>query len=239
MVAATRILIADKRALLRELLANHLVAVPFTSGVDTAAGAVEGLRRLEANEYDVVIARCEPSGLDGLTLAAEVRRQRLQSRVILIGYDETTPIELYRALKAGAVGYLAPGDGLANLLNAIEVVLRNNIYVSQSALGDNQLSDVIYQAHDLPLSPFDRLTSREREVLQLISQGLSSHQIASALAISVHTVDGHRASLMTKVGAHATAELLRWLHTAEQLDACQAESWIARRNEHEAVGLGA
>lgn len=238
-MAATRILIVDKRALLRELLTSFLASVSPTSTVDTASGAVEGLRRLEVNDYDLIIARCEPSGLDGLSLATEVRRRRLGGRVILIGYDETTSIELYRALKAGAVGYLAPGDGLLQLQTAIEVALRNNIFVSESALGDNQLSEVVYQAHEFPPSPFDRLTSREREILQLISEGFSTAQIASALAISTHTVDGHRASLMTKAGAHSTAEVLRWLRTAEELDACQAASWIARRDERETVGLGA
>jgi DNA-binding NarL/FixJ family response regulator len=211
-----RFLLADRRAITRQLMVAYLEGLPYAGCVDAASGNIDALRALESRTYDVVIARTEASGLDGLSVAAEVRRRKLPTKVVLIGHSSATEWELQRALNAGVLAYLAPEDGLAELAWALESVLRNQIYVPQSLLRDRSLADLIHETRGLPQSPFDRFSTREREVLQCICEGMSSPLISALLGISLHTVEGHRTALMNKTASHSTVDLLRWLQAVEQ-----------------------
>lgn len=115
--------------------------------------------------------------------------------------------DVEEAFKAGASGYVAKGDSTSDLLAAIEGVASGQVYVSPSASG--RLVEIALGRH-LSETSHNDLSAREREVLQLIAEGLSSKEIAVALHLSVRTVDSHRANLMEKLGIHKVSGLVRY-----------------------------
>jgi DNA-binding NarL/FixJ family response regulator len=108
-------------------------------------------------------------------------------------------------LRAGARGYLLKDSIDSDLIAAVRSVARGEAYLSPT-ISDGVLSD--YRRH--VSDPLDLLTSREREVLQMIAEGKTNKDIASLLKLSVYTVDAHRGRIMEKLNLHSTSELVRF-----------------------------
>ena len=108
-------------------------------------------------------------------------------------------------LRAGARGYLLKDSGEADFIAAVRAVARGEGFLSPS-VSDAVLSD--YRKH--VTNPIDLLTSREREVLQLVAEGKSNKEIATALHLSVYTVEAHRGKIMEKLNLHSASELVRF-----------------------------
>ena len=119
--------------------------------------------------------------------------------------------QLREALRAGATGYVIKRSDIEELTMAIQMVRRGNTYFSADLASSVDVGEVIYQSRRPEArSDADSLTSREREVLQLIAEGNTGKDIAGKLYISPKTVEGHKTRIMSKVGARNRADLIRF-----------------------------
>ena len=168
--------------------------------------AVEATERLRP---DVVLMDMVMPGLNGIEATRQIMKRSPSCRVlILTAYLEDE--RLLQALRAGAAGYVVKNSDLDELL-AIQSVHRGNTYFSAAVSQEIVVNEVMLQAKQPEAKTgYDLLTSREREVLQLIAEGLSNQRIADELVISVKTVEAHKAHIMSKLHAGNRTDLIRY-----------------------------
>jgi DNA-binding NarL/FixJ family response regulator len=205
-----RLLVADDHALLRQALRVLLESQP---GLEVAGEATNGRDAVEAAERllpDVVLMDMVMPGLNGIDATRQITKRAPGTRVlILTAYLEDE--RLLQALRAGASGYVVKNSDLEELVLAIQSVHRGNTYFSTSVSQEISVNEVMLQAKQHEgRTGYDLLTNREREVLQLIAEGLSNQAIAEELVISVKTVEAHRAHIMTKLHAKNRTDLIRY-----------------------------
>ncbi len=205
-----RLLVADDHALLRQALRVLLEA---QDGLEVVGEATNGRDAVEAAERlmpDVVLMDMVMPGLNGIDATRQIVKRSPNTRVlILTAYLEDE--RLLQALRAGAAGYVVKNSDMEELLLAIQSVRRGNTYFSTSVSEEISVNDVLMQAKQPEgKTGYDTLTPREREVLQLIAEGLSNQAIADELVISVKTVEAHRAHIMTKLHAKNRTDLIRY-----------------------------
>jgi two-component system response regulator NreC len=149
-------------------------------------------------------------GLNGIDATRQILKRTTNTRVlILTAYLEDE--RLLQALRAGASGYVVKNSDLEELVLAIQSVHRGNTYFSTSVSDEIAVNEVMLQAKQTEgRTGYDLLTNREREVLQLIAEGLSNQAIGEELVISVKTVEAHRAHIMTKLHAKNRTDLIRY-----------------------------
>ena len=205
--ARVRILIVDDHAVLRQalrlLLQSHDeldVLGEVSNGRDAAAAA-------EKLQPDVVLMDVVMPGLNSLDATRQIRKRCPNTRVLILsGHEEDE--QIIEALRAGASGYLIKESDIGELLLAIQSVSRGNTYFSSALSERGGGNDFLLRARSGESEVgFDRLTDREREVLQLIAEGHSNQSIAEQLVISVKTVEAH---IMSKLGARNRTDLIRY-----------------------------
>lgn len=204
------ILIADDHAVIRrglrvllETQANWKVVAEENNG----RAAVERAIKLRP---DVAILDISMPDLNGLDATALILRARPETRILILTMHSNEEI-IKKALIAGARGYLLKSDAERDLITAVECVLRGKTFFTSAA------SDMIMES----LRGDDRsrwseekrgqrLSVREREIVQLLAEGRSNKEVASALNISTRTVENHRAKVMAKLQLHSLGELVRY-----------------------------
>lgn len=198
-MSAHRVLLVDDHNLVRRGLAALLSSDGRFTVVAEAADGHEALAALQAHRVDLVILDLSMPRMGGLELVRRIGRGTPPVRLLVLSmYDDEQFVA--QALRWGARGYLLKHAMDDELFRALEAVMKGERYVSQSI----DLS----RSEGLALTSTE-LTAREREVLQLIVDGLTTQAIADRLSISVHTATRHRANLMQKLDAHNQVELLR------------------------------
>lgn len=204
-----RVLIADDHAVLRQSLRYLLQSQPGIRVVGEAANGREAIDLAEKLKPDVVLMDTIMPGLNGIEATRQIRRSLPKTKVlVLTGYMEDEHIA--GALQAGASGFVIKKSDTDELLLGIKAVHRGNPYFS-SDIGDGDLTDYLWQLKsNAGRVGYELLTSREREVLQLIAEGASNQKIAQELFISVKTVEAHRAHIMTKLHAKNRTDLIRY-----------------------------
>jgi DNA-binding NarL/FixJ family response regulator len=207
--APIRVLIVDDHAVLRQALRYLLSSQPGVDVIGDASNGREAIEMAERLQPDVVLMDAVMPGLNGIEATRQIRRRLPKTKVlVLTGYMEDEQIA--GALKAGASGYVVKKSDLDELLLGIQAVHRGNPYFS-SSIGDGDVTDYLWQMRSNEgRVGYDLLTSREREVLQLIAEGYSNQKIAQELVISVKTVEAHRAHIMTKLHARNRTDLIRY-----------------------------
>jgi DNA-binding NarL/FixJ family response regulator len=201
-----RVLVADDHALVRAGFRVLLDKLPGIEVVGEASDGREVLRLLESCRPDVVLMDISMPGLNGVVAAARVTSVFPHVRVIILSMHANEEYVL-QALRAGAVGYLLKDSSPAELRLAITAAARGETYLSPP-VSKQVIADYVRRVGEEE-STFDRLTPRQREVLQLIAEGSTSREIARALGISVKTVETHRARLMERLDVHDIAGLVR------------------------------
>src|SRR5688572_8126661 len=204
-----RVMVADDHAVLRQSLRYLLEAQPGIEVVGEASNGREAVELAEKLQPDVVLMDTIMPGLNGIEATRQIRRRLPKTKVLMLtGYMEDEHVA--GALKAGASGYVIKSSELDELFLGIQAVHRGNPYFS-SSIGDGDLTDYLWQLKSSSGKVgYDLLTSREREVLQLIAEGCSNQKIAQELYISVKTVEAHRAHIMTKLHAKNRTDLIRY-----------------------------
>jgi DNA-binding NarL/FixJ family response regulator len=202
-----RVLLVDDHRLFRAGLRSLLQTLDDVEVVAQADDGREALRLVRARCPDVVLLDIMMPGLNGLDAVARIARACPRTRVIILSMSAQEEAVL-RALRAGAVGYLVKAADPAELELAIRAVMRGESFLS-SAVSDHVVAAWL-KAPDRELSPLERLTPRQREVLQLVAEGHTSKGIARTLGISPKTAEAYRGELMQALDIHDVASLTRY-----------------------------
>ena len=200
---AIRVLLADDHVLVRQSLKSLLEREGFQV-VGEASDGQEALRKVESLRPDIAVMDISMPILNGVDAARELSRSFPKTKAVLLTqHDENQYIS--EALEAGVKGYVLKSQAASELVQAIEQVSRGQVYLSPG------VARVVAEAFRTKSeNPKDPLTSRERQVLQLIAEGKSTKDVASLLGISVKTAESHRTRLMQKLDIHETASLVRY-----------------------------
>lgn len=205
-----RVLIVDDHAILRQALRQLLENEAEVEVVGDAANGRDALTATEKLQPDVVLMDMVMPGLNGLEATRQVRKRFPKTRVlILTGYMEDE--QILGALRAGASGYVVKRSDTEELLLGIQAVHRGNTYFSSAISDGDAINQFLWQAKkEEGKAGYELLTSREREVLQLIAEGYSNQRIGQELYISVKTVEAHKAHIMAKLHARNRTDLIRY-----------------------------
>jgi two-component system response regulator NreC len=200
---AIRVILADDHVLVRQSLKSLLEREGFQV-VGEASDGQEAIQRVESLRPDIAVMDISMPILNGVDAARELSRSFPKTKSILLTqHDEDQYIS--EALEAGVMGYVLKSQAASDLVQAIGQVSRGQFYLSPG------VSSAVAQAfRSKSEKPRDPLTSRERQVLQLIAEGKSTKDVASLLGISVKTAESHRTRLMQKLDIHETASLVRY-----------------------------
>ena len=201
------ILLADDHNIVRQGLRALLQSEPHFRLVGEASDGIEAVRLAEKLRPDVLITDVMMPGLNGLEVTRQVAKMLPQTRVIILSMY-TNDAYVLEALKNGALGYVLKDSQAADLIQAVKEVIAGNRYLSPP-LSERALELYLRKVESVPDDPYELLTSREREVLQLVAEGRTSAEIANRLFISPRTAEGHRANLMKKLGLQNNADLIR------------------------------
>jgi DNA-binding NarL/FixJ family response regulator len=204
-----RILLVEDHTLVRSGIRALLEE---SSQVTVVGEAPDGRRALELCEElspDMVLTDIEMRELNGIETTRQIHAAHPAIKVIVVSmYGEGQYVR--EALRAGASGYVLKHDAFNELLTAIRAVAAGKRYLS-AQLADVVVDDYVRRSDGTqPASALDKLSAREREILQMVAEGYSSAQIAATLHISIRTVDAHRASLMQKLSIHSIASLTKF-----------------------------
>jgi DNA-binding NarL/FixJ family response regulator len=199
-----RILLADDHALVRHGFRMILAAQPDMEIAGEAGNGREAVELAQKLKPDVVVMDVAMPELNGIEATRRIIELAPRARVLALSMHKDA-VYVREILRAGARGYLLKDSADADLLAAVRAVAKGEGYLSPG-VSDAVLSD--YRRH--VTDPLDLLTSREREVLQLIAEGKTNKEIATSLSLSVYTVEAHRGRLMEKLNLHSTGELVRF-----------------------------
>lgn len=206
-MARVRVVLVDDHKLFRAGVCSLLQALDDIEVVAQADDGREALRLVEAHRPDVVLLDIMMPGLNGLEVVARMLRACPHTRVIILSMSAQENSVL-RALRAGAAGYLVKTADPSELELAVRATLRGERYLS-SAVSEHVVA-VCLKGNGRELTALERLTPRQREVLQLVAEGHSTKQIARKLEISARTAEAYRAELMKVVDIHEIAGLTRY-----------------------------
>lgn len=199
-----RILLADDHVLVRQGFKMILSAQSDMQIVGEAANGRETVEAAEKLQPDVVLMDVTMPELNGIEATRRLQTVSPRTRVLALSMHKDA-VYVREILRAGARGYLLKDSADADLIAAVRSVAKGEAYLSP-AVSDAVLTD--YRRH--VTDPLDLLTSREREVLQMIAEGKTNKEIATSLNLSVYTVEAHRGRIMEKLNLHSTGELVRF-----------------------------
>jgi DNA-binding NarL/FixJ family response regulator len=200
----TRVLLADDHALVRQGFRMILGSQEDFVVVGEAANGLEAVELAQELQPEVVVIDVSMPELNGIEATRRIGEVSPRSRVIALSMHKDA-VYVREMLRAGARGYLLKDAMDTDLIGAVRAVARGEGYISP-AVSDAVLSD--YRKH--VTDPIDLLSTREREVLQLIAEGKTNKEIANHLNLSVYTVEAHRGRIMEKLNLHTTGEMVRF-----------------------------
>lgn len=204
----TTIVIADDHPVVRQ----GLRALLEGAGWRVVAEASNGLETLEIvgqHRPDVLIVDIVMPQLNGLEVARRVRREIApDTRVVVLSMHDAEPY-LLEAIRAEASGYLMKGAASDVIVDAVRTALAGRFYLS-SPFDEQPLDYYVRKAQESDPDPYETLTAREREVIQMVAEGLTNRQIGEQLGISHRTVEIHRANAMQKLGLERQTDVARF-----------------------------
>lgn len=204
---AIRILIADDHGVMRAGLRAILEDEPSIEVVGEAASGEEVLHKTEVLLPDIILLDIGMPGMDGIEAARQLKKSASKAKILILSVYEDESL-LREAIRAGASGYIVKKAAGEELLDAIRAVSRGYMYVHPS-ITRLLVSDLSQEA-DAGKTALETLTPRELEIMGYIIRGFTNRQIAETLFISSRTVEGHRASLFSKLGMKNRVELVEF-----------------------------
>jgi len=201
-----RIVLADDHALVRQGFRRILEDESDLAVVGEAGSGLEAIELVKTLQPDVVVMDMAMPEMNGLHAAREILKQRASTRILILSmYSDEQYVR--NALDAGVHGYILKGALETDMIRAVRAVAAGQQYLSP------ELASVLIRALQSKTGtadddPYERLTQREKQVLQLIAHGKSNKEIAVLLDLSVNTVAVHRANLMNTLQIHKAAELV-------------------------------
>jgi DNA-binding NarL/FixJ family response regulator len=199
-----RILLADDHAVVRQGFRRILEAQTDMEIIGEAGNGREAVELAGRLTPDLVVMDVAMPELNGIEATRRMKEESPRTRVLALSMHKDA-VYVREILRAGAQGYLLKDAIDADLVAAVRAVAGGDGYLSPG-VANAVLTD--YRQH--VTDPIDLLSSREREVLQLIAEGKTNKEIATLLHLSVYTVDAHRGRIMEKLNLHSTGELVRF-----------------------------
>lgn len=201
---AIKVLLADDHTIVRQGLKLILASQPDFEVVGEAANGREAADLAEKLRPDIVLMDVQMPDLNGIEATRRMVAANSRLKVLVLSMHKEA-LYVREVLKAGARGYILKDAIDTELLSAMRSVARGDGYISPAVSGA-LLSDYREQSSN----PLDTLSTREREVLQLIAEGKTNKEVATRLNLSVYTVDSHRGKIMEKLNLHSAGELVRF-----------------------------
>ena len=202
----TRVFLVDDHTVLRDGLKSLLGYETDIEVVGDAADGREAISAVEAAKPDVVITDISMPGLNGIETVRILRQEHPYLKLIVLSMHASEEY-VAQVLQAGANGYVVKQSDASEVLTAIRAVMGGGAYLSPA------ISKYLIDGY-LSQNPEDyvalKLTTREREVAQLIAEGASTREISDQLTISVKTVETHRMNLMKKINARTHADIIKY-----------------------------
>jgi DNA-binding NarL/FixJ family response regulator len=202
-----RIALADDHAVMRTGLRLVLERQADFAVVGEASDGREAVALVQRETPDVLVMDIGMPNLNGIEAARQVAATAPQVAVVILSMHSDEAYVL-RALKAGARGYLLKESAESDLIAAIRAVHAGKAFFSP-AVSRMLVEDYVRQLQDREIEDsYELLTTREREILQLVAEGKSNKEVAAVLNLSLYTIETHRGNLMEKLGLHTVPELI-------------------------------
>lgn len=201
-----KILIIDDHPLVIDGIKTMLKDVEYLQIMNAEKTAAEALQFLnQTPDIDVILLDINLPDMDGLRLCELIREKNKTVKIIGLTYVNEAGI-IMQLIKKGANGYLLKNMEREELIFAINQVLDGSVYLSKAA---NEKIIQLLQNNGLTTGTIPALTRREKEILQLLAEGFTSHDIAGKLFLSTYTIDTHRKNMLQKFNVHNTQALLK------------------------------
>ena len=207
----SRIVLADDHPIVRQGLRTLLESQPEFQVVGEAENGLTAISLVEQLKPDILILDIMMPGLNGLEVVKRVRQNTPQTQVVVLSLHSNEPYVL-EALRSGAAAYVLKASSNASLIEAVKAVSLGRHYLSPP-LSERAIELYIEQANggnEPEEDGYTILTTREREVFQLIAEGLSNAQVGEKLTINPGTAETHRTNIMRKLHLHNENELVRY-----------------------------
>jgi len=202
-----RIVLADDHAVMRTGLRLVLERQADFTVVGEASDGREAVALVQREAPEVLVMDIGMPNLNGIEAARQVAAAAPQVAVVILSMHSDEAYVL-RALKAGARGYLLKESAESDLIAAIRAVHAGKAFFSP-AVSRMLVEDYVRQLQDREIEDsYELLTTREREILQLVAEGKSNKEVAAVLNLSLYTIETHRGNLMEKLGLHTVPELI-------------------------------
>jgi DNA-binding NarL/FixJ family response regulator len=206
-VTPIRVVVADDHDLVRAGIRALLQGIAGVEVVAEAGNGHEVLRLVEEHRPTVVLMDVLMPGLNGLEATARITDEFPGVRVVILSMNSAEEFVI-QAIRAGATGYLLKNARLAELEQALHAAARGQTYLSPPISG--HIIDDYRRRLQMEAGPLERLTARQREVLQLVAEGHSTKEIAKLLGVTVKTAETYRTRLMEALDIHDVAGLTRF-----------------------------
>ena len=203
-----RILIADDHDVVREGIRAMLQNQPDWEICDEAASGREAVEKAKQHKPDIMLLDFSMPELNGVDVTRLVLKALPETEVLIFTMHNSEQLAR-EVLAAGARGLILKTESKRTLIPAIQALAEHKPYFAAS-VSAILLDSFLHPERESQNPLSDRLTAREREIIQLVSEGFTSKKIAAKLELSPKTVDAHRANLMAKLGVHSVSELVRY-----------------------------
>jgi DNA-binding NarL/FixJ family response regulator len=202
-----RILLADDHTVIRKGLRLLLESQPGFKVIGEAADGRETVAQAELHQPDVVVLDVAMPTLNGIEAARQISAKLPQTAIVFLSMHSDESYVL-KALKSGAKAYLLKDSAEYDLINAIRAVSEGKAFFSP-AISKMLMEEYMRQMQEREVEDsYDLLTTREREVLQLLAEGKTNKEVAQILNLSLYTVETHRGNILQKLNLHSGAELI-------------------------------
>jgi two-component system response regulator NreC len=200
-----RVLVVDDHTIVRDGICALLALVKDMEVIGEASNGSEALKMVKDLEPDVVLMDIAMPDMSGLEATRRIRNEFPKTKVIALTQYEDKEF-VFPIIEAGASGFISKVAASSDLASGIRSVFQGDSYLSPTVA---RVLVEDYQ-HKGSRDPYNQLTARERDVLHLVAEGHTTQEIADALVISPKTVEGHKTSLMSKLGIHNRVDLIKY-----------------------------
>ncbi|HEY4839396.1 MAG TPA: response regulator transcription factor [Candidatus Acidoferrales bacterium] len=208
---ALRILVADDHDLMRRGIKTLLQTHAGWEICGEAQTGREAVSRTEELKPDIVVLDISMPDLNGIEAARRIRKASPETEVLILSLHFSDQL-IREIVEAGVRGYIIKSDSDRDLIVAVETLAKHKPFFTPRATEVilSNFNNTGGTRVEVPETVQDRLTSREREIVQLLAEGKSSKEVANSLNISVKTAETHRANIMRKLQLHTVSELVRY-----------------------------
>jgi DNA-binding NarL/FixJ family response regulator len=198
-----KIVLADDHAVVRQGFRLILSQEPDMEVIGEARDGREAVRLAAELRPDLVIMDIAMPGINGVEATRQIRQNDPDCKVLILSMHRDA-VYVRETLRCGAAGYILKESIDQDLLRAVRSVAGGHSFLSP------EVARTVLEDYQQTEDPFDLLTAREREVLQMLAEGKVAKEIATALDVSVYTVDAHRGRIMKKLGLRSSTEIVRF-----------------------------